>query len=478
MTILPQLERDLFEAAQKRLPAADDRAAEPLALNGDARPREPRARITVAPTAGTPRPGGRSIRPSFGSVVAVFSVVVSVAIAGLAVVLLGHTHKAHNPSPANRTPQPAVLAVHRVTTLKQLLAQFAVLRRAQTAADRSWKPSGEAGGSRQTRPLPNLTRLATTLDNGQRVFLTVEQSLVAQGFQAAGSYSLSLWLVSRNRIIGGEPYSASVGHTIFPGPLAFVDHKETWTSIVPDAVKSVRWVFPRQNGLRTHVYPRPLTVDVPVVDNVAAARVPRSATWEPVTIIWEGTNGKHLETYKHADPKKVLPPLISILTGAPVQKALAGDGIGNVKFGDPPATVTRYVTALLGAASDAYYRDGTCGADHAISWPGLLIFFRNGKFVGYQYGTTQAPARMQVQAPVLTTTGGLRIGHNVAQAERLYGGRFHLITGKDGSWSATTPTGRIEGTTWPPPRHGGVTSSRSEIATIVAGVPQCPATAP
>jgi hypothetical protein len=236
-------------------------------------------------------------------------------------------------------------------------------------------------------------------------------------------------------------------------------------------------VFPRQNVFRTHVYPQALTVDVPVASNVAAARVPRNATSEPVIIAWDGANGKPLKTYEHGDPNKVLPPLIPIVTGAPVQKALAGDGIAAVKFGESPSAVATRLTHLLGAASVAYYPDGTCGADHAISWPGLLIFFRKGKFVGYEYGSAVAPGQMQVQAPVLASTAGLRIGDTVAQAERLYGGTFRLST-RDGSWSAATPDGRIEGITWPTPRPGAVINSRSEIANIDAGVPECPATAP
>jgi hypothetical protein len=242
-------------------------------------------------------------------------------------------------------------------------------------------------------------------------------------------------------------------------------------------VKSVRWVFPRQNGLRTHVYPRPLTVDVPVVDNLAAARVARSATWEPAIIIWQGANGKALKTYKQGDPNTVLPPLVPIVTGTPVRNALAGDGIADVKFGASPAAVTTTLTRLLGAASDAYYPDGTCGADHAISWPGLLIFFRNGRFVGYEYGTDVAPAQMQVQAPVLTTTTGLRIGDSVAQARRLYGAGFRISTAQGGSWSVATPSGRIEGIARGATRHGDI-DPRSEIANIDAGVVGCPATAP
>jgi hypothetical protein len=197
-----------------------------------------------------------------------------------------------------------------------------------------------------------------------------------------------------------------------------------------------------------------------------------------VTIIWDSANGTPLKTYKHGNPNKVLPPLTSIVTLAPVRNALAGDGIADVKFGDSPATVTTNLTQLLGAASAAYYPDGTCGADHAISWPGLLIFFRNGKFVGYEYGTAQAPARTQVQAPVLATINGLRIGETIAQARRLYGAAFRISTAQGGSWSVATPRGRIEGIIWPTPRHAAVINLRSEIANIDAGVPECPATAP
>jgi hypothetical protein len=67
----------------------------------------------------------------------------------------------------------------------------------------------------------------------------------------------------------------------------------------------VRWIFPRENGLRTHVYPTPLTVDVRVENNVAAARVPRSASWDPAVVIWYGANHRPLKTFRFDNPNRV-----------------------------------------------------------------------------------------------------------------------------------------------------------------------------
>ena len=64
--------------------------------------------------------------------------------------------------------------INTVPTLSQLLAHFAVLRRPQTSSDRSWGSVSESVSPFQVL-LPRLTRLARTLHDGDRVFLTVER---------------------------------------------------------------------------------------------------------------------------------------------------------------------------------------------------------------------------------------------------------------------------------------------------------------
>lgn len=233
-------------------------------------------------------------RRAIGGLPVALSVIVAFTVAAVVITTGRHTQSPQTP------PQ-------RHTSLDQLLARFAVLRRPQTQADRSWVPSGQAGSARHyARVISRYTRLATTLSDGERLFLTVEQTQVEQNGQAPGSYLLNLWVVKNGRIVGGESYSPDVGdYTSTPGPLAWLDHRETWSSIMPDGVTSVRWIFPRENGLRTHIYPRALTVDVPVVGNVAATRVARSATWDPAVVILYGAHHQPLKTFRSGNPDRV-----------------------------------------------------------------------------------------------------------------------------------------------------------------------------
>ena len=253
------------------------------------------------------RPINRYGPPRFTGVISIIGALVTIAIVGLALGLLRHSHQTRGASqikPLSPSPQTPP---QRHTSLDQLLARFAVLRRPQTQADRSWVPSGQAGSARHyARVISRYTRLATTLSDGERLFLTVEQTQVEQNGQAPGSYLLNLWVVKNGRIVGGESYSPDVGdYTSTPGPLAWLDHRETWSSIMPDGVTSVRWIFPRENGLRTHIYPRALTVDVPVVGNVAATRVARSATWDPAVVILYGAHHQPLKTFRSGNPDRV-----------------------------------------------------------------------------------------------------------------------------------------------------------------------------
>jgi hypothetical protein len=114
---------------------------------------------------------------------ATFSVVVALAIAGFAVVLVRHHQPTGTQSPAAQQSHnhhghgPLPTPINGVPTLNQLLNHFAVLRRQQTPADRSWKQASGSASPPFQRLLPRLTRLAATATNGDRVFLTVEKIL-------------------------------------------------------------------------------------------------------------------------------------------------------------------------------------------------------------------------------------------------------------------------------------------------------------
>jgi hypothetical protein len=156
----------------------------------------------------------------------------------------------------------------------------------------------------------------------------------------------------------------------------------------------------------------------------------------------------------------------------PVRKVLTGDGIGVTAFRQiRPAVVVELVLLLRRGPSKPYYPLrglSACGIDHGVDWPGLIVFFRHGLFVGYTYGL----ARKVGNQPVLETTKGLRIGDTLLFGKRLYGSAFTVTGAQGGSWRATTSHGQIDGFT------SRRTDPEGKIVTIEAGDVGCPAMAP
>jgi hypothetical protein len=302
MSILNQLERDLYRAAQQRLPADGAPATTTNGRNVPALdgPQTPPAR----------RPRGRSrrrLRSRPGVVLTAVGIAIPLAIAAIAI--FGLSQGRRSPQVASGGP-PRCRSVGRratglnqvrpVPTLEQLLGRFAVLRRPQTAADRSWRP---AENTCISRLLPGLTRLAATLSNGERLFLTVVRFRRAADDQAAGTYSLSVSIVTPNGASsGGEAYSPDLGYMIFPstfGPNIYRGQSRVylWISLAPDPVTTVRWFFPRKEGAFRHVFARSLTIDVPVRGNVAAAVINRSGSWNAATVTWFGADRGVIKTF-------------------------------------------------------------------------------------------------------------------------------------------------------------------------------------
>lgn len=156
----------------------------------------------------------------------------------------------------------------------------------------------------------------------------------------------------------------------------------------------------------------------------------------------------------------------------PVRRVLAGDGIGDAAFGQIRAAVVLELVLLLRRApSRPYYALSglsPCGIDHAAKWPGLVVFFHHGHFVGYTYGLSRKVGRQ----PVLETTKGLRVGDTLSVGERLYESAFTISASQGGSWRATTRHGRIDGFA------SRLTNPKGKVVTIEAGDVGCPAMAP
>ena len=207
-----------------------------------------------------------------------------------------------------------VTAADGIPTLSQLLANFAALRRPQTAADRSWQPPPSG---RYARSLPRLTRLAGTLPDGTRIFLTV-QRYTGPGWPSVypvGSYELDVNIVPANgKYVDSTNFGPNVNYTVFPlssSPPGAVrqglagSSAPTWASIIPNGVSRVRWTFactPAGCAQRRE------TVVVPVHENVAAALIPATQPergsshtlrriWQPVTITWYGRGGRVVASY-------------------------------------------------------------------------------------------------------------------------------------------------------------------------------------
>jgi hypothetical protein len=150
------------------------------------------------------------------------------------------------------------------------------------------------------------------------------------------------------------------------------------------------------------------------------------------------------------------------------EEVLQGDRIGPAKFGEGPKAVTRELRTLLkGPPSKSYHRTSACQIDHEIDWPGLNVYFHNGRLAGYAYTGHHG------HQPVLATTAGLVVGDTLRTGRHLYGPKkFHVTPAQGVSWFALTASGRLEGfTTGPSVRNGKVLS-------IEAGDVGCPAMTP
>ena len=153
-----------------------------------------------------------------------------------------------------------------------------------------------------------------------------------------------------------------------------------------------------------------------------------------------------------------------------IHSVLHARRIGRAGFGMRPARLIHTLDRLLRhRPTERLHVVHACGVDHAIGWPGLVVFVRGGRFVGYSYRPSYASHRV----PILATARGLRVGDTLATGKRLYGRDFHSSRDHGGSWWASTPDGKVEGLAsgWPQGPLGSV-------ATIAAGDVGCPAVTP
>lgn len=327
-----------------------------------------------------PRRGSRSggplpaWLPGIGGVMTAISAIAAVAIAVLAIVLLGHNRSSTAPRPTSpaaargtavadciahggltRSYSVAQLRIavatmpahvkeytdcydviqqalgaeiggkpftttqlERIPQIRQLLDHFAVLRRPQTAADRSWAPGQRSNPKTLRQVIPSLTRLATTID-GKRIFLTVERVLLARpGHPARHGYFMVMQFVGPYGSSSGAPYDQNVGdYTITPLPFATGPTGPSPSiSIVPDGITRVRWVLqcprpgtsvivgPPPGHAATCTGPRSETVYPALHDNIAAANVPNDMARAAATVTWYDATGKAVLVWSQSNRRE------------------------------------------------------------------------------------------------------------------------------------------------------------------------------
>jgi hypothetical protein len=165
---------------------------------------------------------------------------------------------------------------------------------------------------------------------------------------------------------------------------------------------------------------------------------------------------------------------------AAVHFTFRGNGIGGARFGQPEAVAIAELDKVLGSpatprpAGDA----GNCTVDAYLTWPTLTAYFFRGRFVGYSSASLLGP---QVSGapnviPNASTAAGLRIGDDIAQARRIYGGAFVVLFSQGGTWRVTTSTGTLDGYLTAVPDRP--TPPVPRVADVTAGSVGCPAASP
>jgi hypothetical protein len=381
-------------------------------------------------------------------VLVAFGVLVALAVAGVGIALVGG-HRTAPTEPASATP-PA---------LHKLLSHYAVLRRPQTAADRSWQLVWRGQGTAPIQLIPRYTRLAGTLPGGQRIFLTVGRVVGPELGMRVGSYYMRTWVVrSRRTVIRQATLYVAAGAAVLAGPRGALSsglmpapqpvgpHSTVWVMIIPDRFHSVAMTFPGQSNLMF------------ASGNVAAARVPYPSSIRPEKIAWYNRHGRIVMTLTETRPRAI--------------RVLFGNGVAGARFGERLAKAQALLTMRLGPATGRFAKGGACGIADTVSWGELTAFFKHGRFIGYAYGSQSA---RPPSPPILATARGLRLGQTVAEARRLYGRAFQTSEAQGGDWLLTTAAGKLDG--FLNTRSGRV-GPHSTIASIQAGPSICAALSP
>jgi hypothetical protein len=263
---------------------------------------------------------GQHRRMTVGGIVSAFSAIVAIVIAVGALALLGHDRQRSSNTTGARSE-------------RQLVGEYAVLRRPQTAADRNDAGpldlpartyafvQGHQALRLEYTDIPSLTRVVR--QDGVEVSLfvvhiTLSRALSAKVHPATVPGVVQIGAPGRaqisNRLRGLEGYSlwarvagapdrhprlvsSTASFTILPAVPAPAD---SIIAVVPDNVARVDWTWPRQFNTTTLKYDPPLAIRAAAHNNVAIASAARDLP--PAAATWEAADGRLLARIRSSEP--------------------------------------------------------------------------------------------------------------------------------------------------------------------------------
>ena len=225
----------------------------------------------------------------FGGLAVAFGAAVTVLVAVVAVLVVGH----HTPASGSRGDVPV-----GARSLGSLVSELAILRRPQTIADRD-APAPVTSGPEVVH---NLTRLAATVSapgaEAVRVYLVVR--MLGANSSASGAAHGSVAAVVTATIVSATGRVGVVGNGwagSLTRPVGVSQANGLDASIVPDGVARVKWVF-AEAGAASDVQ-QLITVYPTVRNNIALAPVARQQGLL-ASVTWYDANGHVVQTFNAA----------------------------------------------------------------------------------------------------------------------------------------------------------------------------------
>ncbi len=192
-------------------------------------------------------------------------------------------------------------------TLRELQANFAVLRRPATASEHAMLATFAVRTNDQSEA-PEYVRQAGVAD-GVRVYFVVDPIFRHESYGAVVGYQM---MVAGFNYIPGD-------YLIFPSVMGGFGQQQSYLSVVPDGVRTVRWQFTcspytASSGCQL---PAEKVVSVPVRDNLAVLPITNGGnpTAYPNVnrVTWYRSNGSHTT---FTNQNKAVP-----FPGAPARRA-------------------------------------------------------------------------------------------------------------------------------------------------------------